>query len=119
MSGTFAAGAMICDGEFAFHAGWDPDVPVYNYSAVYMSPREDITSGKFIPGVNSPVWKIPRGCEQPVLPDMLFDLRSDPWQERDLAALLPDKCAEMRRKLKKFMDEESAPEEQYKRLKLI
>ena len=119
VSGTFAAGAMICDGEYAFHAGWNPDVPVYNYSAVYMWPQEGITAGNYIPGVISPVWKIPRGCERPVLPDMLFDIASDPWQDDNLSEKMPDKCAEMRRKLKNFMDEESAPEEQYRRLGVI
>ncbi|MCL2832719.1 MAG: sulfatase [Treponema sp.] len=115
--GWFGCGAMLTTKEYSYFSSWDNDVPLYWYSAMYSSPSPDITSGKYIPGVNSPVWKIPVKGE-PVFPEMLFDRRSDPEQKMNLVKERPEIVKMMKEKLVKLMLEQGVPEEQFARLRL-
>jgi len=113
----FGNGVMITDKEYSYHCTWNPAKPLYWYSATYAQPSPDIVGGKFIPDVDSPVWKIPSKSDDPY-PELLFDRRADPAQEHNLAAERPEVVKGMRRKLVEIMREQGVPEEQFDRLML-
>jgi arylsulfatase A-like enzyme len=113
--GTHAAGATVTDGKYTYHSTWNPEVEVNAYSSLMLRPSPLAQAGKFIPGVDCPVWKMP-GKNQAVVPELLFDRINDPAQERDLSSSNRGMVNEMREVLKKTMDDEGVPPEQYKRL---
>ena len=113
--GTHAAGATVTNDQYTYHSTWDPDAEMNNYSAIMLRPSPKAIAGKFIPGVDCPVWKMP--CNnQPVIPELLFDRNKDPAQEHDISSGERNTVKRMRELLKKLMDEEGVPPEQYKRL---
>ena len=113
--GTYRAGATVTDGRFTYHSSWDPAAEINSYSSTMLKPSPDATSGKFIPGVDCPVWKMPVDS-QPVVPELLFDRVNDPTQEKDLSSSECGTVKKMREVLKSLMDGEGVPPEQYKRL---
>jgi len=115
--GWFGCGAMLTTKEYSYFTSWDPSVPLYWYSAMYSTPVPGIVGGQFIPGVDTPVWKIPARGE-PAYPELLYDRRSDPDQQHNLVADRPDAVHMMREKLTTLMCEQGVPEEQYARLRL-
>jgi arylsulfatase A-like enzyme len=79
----------------------------------------DLESGRFIPGVDMPVWKMKlQSSYPPPRPDLLFDNAGDPSQENDLAARRPDQVNALAALLRDHAHALGAPEEQFKRLKL-
>ncbi len=115
--GTFACGATITDKEYTYHTGWDEDAPVYEYCAAMLQPSPDATGDKYIPGVDCPVWRMPRKS-MPVVGELLFDRIADPNQNRNIARENPDARKRMREKLRQVMREQSVPPEQYRRLNM-
>jgi arylsulfatase A-like enzyme len=118
--GTYGLGACRTDDEYTFFSGYDnrPEMPLW-YSA--MPPRSghaaDAEAGKFIPGVDVPVWRMRRllKWKQPErMPPQVF-ARADEAQLRDLAAHEPT-LAECRRRLRAAIRDIGAPAEQYRRL---
>jgi len=115
--GEYGSGATVTNDKYTYHSTWDKDAELNAYTAVMLHPQPQATSGKFIPGVDCPVWKYPQKSS-PVLPELLFDRADDPNQLNDLSGVEKGKVSEMRRILKSLMDEEGAPPEQYIRLGL-
>ena len=113
--GSHACGATVTDGRYTYHSGWDAGKEVYAYSANMLSPSPDAVSGKFIPGVDCPVWRMPAKNLAPI-PELLFDRAEDPGQTRDLSSERHGAVGEMRSILKGLMDGEGVPPEQYARL---
>ena len=116
--GTFACGATVTNGDYTYHCTWDPAAELYSYSSVMLRPSPQAEGGKFIPGVDCPVWKMPYMNEKPV-PELLFDRANDPDQKYDISGDQREAVHKMRMLLKRLMNEEGAPPEQYKRLGLI
>jgi hypothetical protein len=81
-----------------------------------------LEAGRFIPGLDMPVWRMPVSTGEteglPVREDLLFDARSDPGQDRNLAAARPAEIARLEDALRKHAAEVGAPEEQLHRLGL-
>ena len=116
--GQFGSGATVTNGRYTYHSGWDKNLGLNCYTSVPLRPGRDFenaVSGKFIPGVECPVWKYACG-NSPVIPELLFDRIDDPLQDNDLSAFDRAGVREMREVLKNLMDEEGVPPEQYARL---
>lgn len=115
--GTFACGATITDGRYTYHTGWDAQAPVYEYCATMLYPEPEARAGKYLPGVDCPVWRMPRQS-LPEVEELLFDRIADPGQERNILAERPDVRRQMRELLCREMAAEAVPPEQYRRLRL-
>lgn len=124
--GVFGTGAGFYDGEHTFYTGFDNRLPLYWYSthmprAAVGAPgtvihRELATGGRFIPGVDCPVWRIP--CDgKDAMPPMLFDA-ADTAQRHDIAAERPDLVQAYRAKAVEWLTRDGVPPEQYARLLL-
>lgn len=115
--GTFGAGACVTDGEWVYLKGTEPGHPFNAYSALMLHPVPDAEAGKFIPGVDCPVWRMPRGMSW-AIPDYLMRRGADPSVLEDQCAREPETAARMRALLKAQIEEATAPPEQYARLGL-
>ena len=113
--GTHGAGATVTNDQYTYHSTWDPNAEINSYSSIMLRPSPNAEAGKYIPGVDCPVWKMP-GKSQALVPELLFDRKKDPDQNNNISDTEPDLVSRMRTLLKKLMDEEGAPPEQYKRL---
>ena len=113
--GMFACGATVTNKEFTYHSSWDPSAQINSYTSIMLNESPGATAGKFIPDINCPVWKIPVKSKK-IVPELLFCRSSDPLQETDISSSSPDDVSVMRECLKKLMDEEGVPPEQYTRL---
>ena len=118
--GNFGTGACCTDGEYVLMQGYDNEShPLYSYSGRLVRPGtdEEITAGRYIPGVPYPVWRIPlarRGKE-----DSILVSRADPpGEEQNLIAADPALAKRMRELLVSLMREEGSPPEQFERLGL-
>ena len=115
--GWFGCGAMITTEDYSYFTSWDNGVPLYWYTAGYMTPKPGITGGNFIPGVDTPVWKVPMEG-QPVYPELLYDRKADPGQTVNLAGEKQEIVKMMKARLAALMREQGVPEEQFARLRL-
>ena len=113
--GQHASGATVTNRRYTYHTTWNPEAEINRYSSIMFRPSPDAEAGKFIPGVDCPVWKIP-SKSGPAIPEMLFDRENDPAQENNISEEERNGVKEMRAILKELMDEEGVPPEQYKRL---
>lgn len=116
--GEFGAGATITDGEYTYHNTWNENGEINLYSALMPFCSTEAISGKFIPGIDCPVWKIPVNSQKPSIPNLLFERRKDPSQNVNIASDNPQIIHHMKELLKRAMDEEGTPIEQYERLYL-
>lgn len=83
----------------------------------------DLQAGRFIPGVDMPVWRMTRQTGptmtlEPRRPDLLFHNPTDPAQETNLADQRPEVVAGLERLLRHHMQTLGVPEEQFQRLRL-
>jgi len=83
----------------------------------------DLEAGRFLPGVSTPVWRMPAGSGElthlgPPRPDLLYHNPTDPGQERDLTATRPAVVRELERLLGDHARGLGAPIEQLARLRL-
>ncbi|MHB1453076.1 MAG: sulfatase [Saccharofermentanales bacterium] len=115
--GEFGAGVTVTDGEYTYHQSWnESELNLYTSQMPFCAP--DAAAGKYIEGVDCPVWKIPSVSQHPVIPDMLFNRRNDPLQLNNVLHEYPEQVIRMKNLLKKVADEEGIPAEQYTRLNL-
>ncbi len=115
--GTFGAGACCTDGEYVWLNGCRSGSPLFCYTALMPHAAADATSDKYIPGIDCPVWRIPRS-DKGNYPDYLMKRGADPGDLYDLSDQDPATATRMRGLLKQLMDETGAPPEQYERLGL-
>ena len=115
--GTFGTGATISNLDYTYHTGWDPTAPLFEYSAT-KHPSPEATGGLYIPGVDCPVWKMPRGQDENICSELLFDRRKDPGQDKNILEDSPGAKKMMRELLCSEMESEGVPKEQYLRLML-
>ncbi len=116
--GTFGAGICCTDGEYVLLQGAKAGVPLCWYSAYLRSPvSEGVNAGRFIPGVECPVWRI-EGRSTFDFPSILYR-RDDPlFEERNIIAQEPSTAATIRQKLRQAILEDGCPPEQFDRLEL-
>ena len=78
----------------------------------------DLEAGRYIPGLDMPVWRVPEGRNWgPMHADLLFG-PDDPAQERDLSAERPDRLHAMEEVLAAHLRAVEAPEEIRRRLRV-
>ncbi|MBR6958725.1 MAG: sulfatase [Erysipelotrichaceae bacterium] len=127
--GVHGGQVSIYDGRYAYMKGAEnKEAPVYNMTLMPMTLRgflsdkefagaQLVNPGKFSHGM--PILQIP--CEHPMgslftWPDMLFDKKEDPKQEKPLND--PVLVNLMKEKLRKALEETGAPQWQFERLGL-
>lgn len=115
----------------------EPDIPGYLYTHQveqvggfgFMQRQHrpfnfpDLEAGRFIPGVDMPVWRrpIPEHLDPPRLgrhEDLLFHNPSDPGQERNIIAQHPEVVRQLEDNLRAQARAVQAPAEQWQRLRL-
>ena len=116
--GSFGDGATVSDARYTYHTGWDPAAPLFEYSANMAHPSPGAVGGLHIPGVGCPVWKMPRAMGPRTFPELLFDRKNDPGQDHDILGENPGARAAMREILRREMESDGVPSEQYRRLML-
>ena len=115
--GTFGEGICCTDGEDVLLQGANTKAPLYWYSTTMRGACADAQAGKFIPGVDCPVWQhpLPSNFEIP----SIFYRRHDPlFNETNIIGEEPAAVASMRRRLRSRITEDGCPPEQFDRLGL-
>lgn len=115
--GTFGCGATITNKDYTFCCGSEGG-PLYMYTALMLHPAPDAIGGKFIPGVDCPVWKIPVKNNFRY-PNLLFDRKEDPDQNNNIYGKAPEIEKKMKDLLIHLMRDEGVPSEQFERLGLL
>ncbi len=77
----------------------------------------DLEAGRFISGLDMPVWRIPERRRWGDHPDLLFG-PDDPAQERDLASDHPEQVRRLEEILRQHMVDRNVPHELYARLRV-
>jgi hypothetical protein len=81
------------------------------------APRPEAQSGKFIPGVDCPVWRIPLSCGFN-FPSILYKRDAPLFAEPNIIDSEPDQAERLRGILKERITEDGCPPEQFDRLEL-
>lgn len=113
--GTFGRGVCCSDGEYVLMQGACPGAPLYSYSAVHSGP--DAEAGKFIPGVDWPVWRVPRPSTFG-FPSILFRWDDPLFAERNIIDQRPDVAGRLRARMRQALEVDGCPVEQFERLGL-
>ncbi|MCZ7545022.1 MAG: sulfatase-like hydrolase/transferase [Anaerolineae bacterium] len=79
----------------------------------------DLEAGRFIPGVDMPVWRMPAHSGGLPRADLLFHNPTDPGQERNMAPTQPVVVKQLEGILREHARALAVPEEQLRRLRLI
>lgn len=125
--GTFGQGICCTDGTWTlFKSPPQPEAPLYYYSALPPDPPRFAAgvvqgpweSGPFLPGVDTPLWKLPVAPQCSAHEDFLFNREDDPRQEQNLWDREPKHRKRMLELLRQVMDDEGCPHEQFLRLGL-
>ena len=115
--GDFGTGICCTDGEHVLIQGCNNTTPMYTYQAWMRSPKPDAESGKFIPGVNCPVWKMPAGVGRE-FPSILYRHDDPLFSERNIISEKPEIAAALRKRLREAIVRDGCPPEQLDRLEL-
>ncbi len=122
--GTFGEGVCCTEGEWTIFKSPTGGAPLYAYSGllskslVHAGLEVPVASGRFLPGIDYPQWRIPVRHELRSREDFLFDRRSDPGQRRNLWTQEPAQRRRLLELLRALIEEEGAPPEQLVRLGL-
>ena len=116
--GSFGGGICCTDGEHVLLQGANSRAPLYWYSALLNTAcTGEPESGRFIPGVDCPVWRIPRASAFD-FPSILCR-RDDPlFDEENIIDREPDAASSLRKRLGAAIAEDGCPPEQFDRLGL-
>lgn len=114
--GTFGEGICCTDGEYVLSQGANSESPLYWYSA-HSDGSPDAEAGKFIPGVETPVWRLPRKSHFD-FPSILYCRDAPLFAEPNLIDDSPGIAANLRRRLREILTTDGCPPEQLDRLGL-
>jgi hypothetical protein len=115
--GTFGQGVCCTDGEYVLLQGFNSLAPLYRYSTVMQWSDPAAESGKFIPGVDCPVWR-QRIDHRRDFPSLLIRRDDTLFRERNIIHEEPEVAASLRKRLKRRITEDGCPPEQFDRLGL-
>ncbi len=115
--GMFGAGICCTDGEWVLSQGANKHAPLYWYSTTMRGLCPDATAGKFIPGVDCPVWRHPLPA-QFEMPSIFYRRDDTVFKERNVIDEQPAAVSALRRKLKDRITQDGCPPEQFDRLGL-
>lgn len=111
--GSFSQGICCTDGEHVLLQGADGSKPLYHYSAVHGRP--DAVAGKFIPGVDWPVWRMETSGGLG-MPSILYRKNDPLFNETNIIGEHLDIADAMRRRLHDIVETDGCPPEQFERL---
>ena len=115
--GDYGKGICCTDGEHVLLQGSKAGAPLYWYSALMDDSCADAETGKFIPGVDCPVWRIPRQAVFEL--ESILHRRNDPlFDERNIIDEHPEIADNLRKRLKERIVQDGCPPEQLTRLRL-
>lgn len=114
--GNFGDGVCLATDTWILAQGSRAEAPYYWYSTTSLTVSPEMTSGRFIPGVAIPQWRVPaRGNDGPS-----FLWRRQPFSltPENLLDREPGVLKEMRSRLRAALQAAPCPPEQFKRLEL-
>lgn len=114
--GDFGTGVCVATDEWILAQGCRSDRPLYSYSTTGLRVSPDMTSGKFIPGVEIPQWRVEMpGTDRPsyLWRRHPFSLVPENLLEKEL-----DVAGRMRRVMCEALAAAPCPPEQFARLNL-
>lgn len=119
VTGTFGFGPTIADADYSYAHAPVAAGPIYSYTGYHPRGRNfhAAEAGRFIPGVDAPVWKIPVGDVPPTKP-FLIEHAPDPNHQPNLLAERPEIAAHLLDQFAGILREEGCPPEQWERLGL-
>lgn len=115
--GTFGEGICCTDGEHVLLHGATGGAPLFRYTARMREPAPDAEAGKFIPGVDCPVWKIPTEWHYR-FPSILYKHDDPLFHEVNIIDERADIAEGLRRRLRTAMNHDGCPPEQFDRMGL-
>lgn len=124
MYGYWGSTVNVTDGRYTYLHPCRPDVDIHCYSTMMLNPygwflppkvQHGATSGRFLPYTDAPVWRYPAPSLSRHNAPLLFDVRDDPAQMRNLAGQGLEVEARMKRLLLEALGELRAPPESYAR----
>lgn len=115
--GTYGEGICCTDGKHVLSQGARKGRQLNWYTAVMNGCSPDAVAGKFIKGVDCPVWRIPRPANFE-FPSILYRRDAPLFAETNIIEQSPDVAERLRKRLKDQLDEDGCPPEQYDRLEL-
>ncbi|WP_227357213.1 sulfatase [Haladaptatus salinisoli] len=125
--GYWGSSVNVTDGEYTYLRPCRSDYSTGCYSTTMMNPygwftpqrpKEDATSGRFLPYSDAPVWRFEGPSVQRHETPLLFDVQDDPNQSTDLSESARELSRDKRDLLEKALTEIQAPAEQFERLGL-
>ncbi|MEK3720331.1 sulfatase [Paenibacillus sp. FSL H8-0034] len=133
--GYFGRALNITDGRHTYHVPPDENIPLYNYSTMYINPvafffpgyvPDKVEAGQFLPYTNATVWKyeVKVPSEFAIFTKgkyahELYDLEYDPWQENNLLDSSPELHTRMKELLGSALSQLQAPSEAFTRAGLV
>jgi hypothetical protein len=115
--GTFGAGICCTDGDYVLLQGPDGEAPLYSYSAMMQSPCPEAQSGKYIHGVDCPVWKIPLSGRFS-FPSIMYKKDDPLFAEKNIINEHSEIAERLRKRLRDQLTQDGCPPEQFDRLGL-
>ena len=116
--GTFGEGICCTDGRHVLSQGANTNAPLYAYSSLLSNVRiGEPTAGRFIPGVDAPVWRMPRDAHFD-FPSILYRRDASLFNEENIIDREPEIASNLRKRLKERITEDGCPPEQFDRLAL-
>lgn len=116
--GTFGEGICCTDGDHVLSQGANTQAPLYWYSAhMDGSCSSESEVGRFISGVECPVWRIPRRPHFE-FPSILYRRDAPLFDEPNLIGRQPAVADGLRKRLRDLVSQEGCPPEQFDRLGL-
>lgn len=115
--GTFGHGVTMATQEWILAQGCRSDAPLFWYSSTGQIVSPDMTSGKFLPGVDIPQWRVPQQGEQQ--PDFLFRRLPFTTTPENLIDVEPEVARALREQMRCALATLGCPPEQFTRLRLV
>jgi arylsulfatase A-like enzyme len=125
--GYWGSSVNVTDGGHTYHHPPDPDSTTACHSTSMQNPhswftpptaRPDADAGDFLPYTDSMVWRYDADSWLQHRNERLYDVRTDPQQQRNVVDEDPDAAERMRSALESELDELDAPASQWERLGL-
>lgn len=115
--GTFGHGVTMATQDWMLAQGCRSDAPLFWYSSTGQVVSPDMTSGKFIPGVDIPQWRVPQvGADHP---DFLWRRKPFSTTPENLLDAEPGVARRMRDQLRAALEAAGCPPEQFIRFNLL
>lgn len=114
--GDFGTGVCLATDDWILAQGCRSDVPLHWYSTTGLRVSPEMTSGRFIPGIDIPQWRVPvPGCD---LPSFLWRRKPFSLTPENRIDQEPAVVGQLRVLLRECLTTAGCPPETFKRLNL-